>query len=463
MKRARRVSIGAMIRAAAAATVFTTATAYARAATPSRAPSPFTMKQVLSYPYPVEIEASRSGSRVAWIDDRRGARNVWVAEGPAWKARRLTDNASDDGQELTQLTFSKDGRSVVWVRGGDHGANWPSPGGIEPNPALGTRKPSIEIWAADFEKGKAKKIAEGDAPAISPDGKRIAFVKDHQAWSVPAGGGKAEPLFFCRGETGSLAWSPDGKLLAFVSDRGDHSLIGVFSSADQPVRFIAPSTSLDSAPVWSPDGSRIAFVRQPGRGGAPEPLLADTPQPWSIWVADPASATAQAAWLSPETLEGSVPETDAGISLDWAAGDRLVFLAELDGWPHLYSVPADGGVPLLLTPGNFMVDAIALTPDRKQVVYAANTGKDADDDDRRHLFRVPVDSASSVEITAGTGLEWTPTVTGDGSSVFCVSAEARRPPRPAVVPLAGGTLRILAGDEIPPDFPTDGLVIPRKV
>ena len=29
----------------------------------------------------------------------------------------------------------------------------------------------------------------------------------------------------------------------------------------------------------------------------------------------------------------------------WAAGDRLVFLADLDNWPHLYSIPASGGQP----------------------------------------------------------------------------------------------------------------------
>jgi dipeptidyl aminopeptidase/acylaminoacyl peptidase len=149
-----------------------------------------------------------------------------------------------------------------------------------------------------------------------------------------------------------------------------------------------------------------------------------------------------------------------------------VFLAELDGWPHLYSVAATGGAPLLLTPGNFMVDAIAMTPDRRQVVYAANTGADPDDDDRRHLFRVPVDAANPSPITAGAGLEWMPAVAGDGSTVVFVAAGAKAPPRPAVVPLvgapgrvalSGGVPRRLAESEIPLDFPTDDLVVPRKV
>jgi dipeptidyl aminopeptidase/acylaminoacyl peptidase len=440
--------------------------ALAAAATASAAPpsSSFTLEQVLSYPYPTQLEASRSGGRVAWIANRRGVRNVWVAQAPEWSARKLTDNDSDDGQEVSQLRLSNDGSRVVWTRGGDHDANWPSPGGIEPNPALATAKPVIEIWGADVGKGKAMKLADGDAPAISPDGERVAFLRDHQAWWVPFDG-KKEPalLFFCRGDTGSLAWSPDGKLLAFVSDRGDHSLIGIFSSEKEPIRFVDPSISRDSNPVWSPDGSRIGFIRRPGEGGPPAKILVEEPDPWSIWTADAATGNAHALWTSPETIEGSVPETDAGPSLAWAAGDRLVFLAELDGWPHLYSLAESGGAPMLLTPGKFMVDAIALTPDRRQVVYVANAGADPDDDDRRHLFRVPVDAATSVPITAGAGLEWMPAVTGDGASIVFVAAGAKAPPQPAIIPLAGGTPRLLAPQELPSDFPADRLVVPRKV
>ena len=426
--------------------------------------SSFTLEQVFGYPYPLELRASRSGARVAWIENRRGVRNIWVAEGPSWKPRPLTGNTADDGQELTQLQFSRNGRRLVWVRGGDHGENWPSPGGIEPNPALGTAKPALEIWGAEFEGGSPKKLAEGDGPAISPDGELVAFLKDHQVSSVSFNGAKgASALFFCRGEIGSLAWSPDGKILAFVSSRGDHSLIGLFSSEKEPVRFLAPSVSLDSNPVWSPDGSRIAFLSQPGRGGPPGKLLEEEPAPWSIWIADVRTGSARAAWTSPETAEGSLPETDAGPALDWAAGGRLVFLAELDGWPHLYSVPGSGGAALLLTPGRFMVDAVALTPDGRQAVYVANTGADSGDDDRRHLFRVPVDAARPAPLTSGDGLEWMPAVAGDGASVVFVSAGARTPPQPAVVPLAGGPPRILAPGRIPSDFPTSDLVVPRRV
>src|SRR5438034_9456127 len=94
-----------------------------------------------------------------------------------------------------------------------------------------------------------------------------------------------QPAYFAPGTSESHVWSTDGRTLAFVSNRGDHSFIGLFTP-DQPIRFIAPSTSRDSLPAWSPDGRKIAFLRQPGNGGAPRPPLARTESPWAILVAD---------------------------------------------------------------------------------------------------------------------------------------------------------------------------------
>jgi len=52
-----------------------------------------------------------------------------------------------------------------------------------------------------------------------------------------------------------------------------------------------------------------------------------------------------------------------------------------------------------------MVEHVALSRDRKFMIYDANTGKTVDDDDRRHLFRVPVDRAAPVALTSGETIE----------------------------------------------------------
>ncbi|HEX5313901.1 MAG TPA: S9 family peptidase, partial [Gammaproteobacteria bacterium] len=256
----------------------------AAAAAVARAPqtSSFTMTQVLGYPYPENLVAAKQGDRIAWTLDERGVRNVWVASGPDFTPRELTHYGDDDGQELTQLQFSPDGKYLVFVRGGDHDANWPeSP---PPDPDSSTTEPEVTIWAAVLPDGKPIQVASGDEPAISSTN-RLAYVKDHQVWSAALDGkGKPARLFFDRGDDGSLRWSPDGSLLAFVSDRDDHAFIGIFTSKDRPLEYLAPSTHRDFSPRWSPDGSRIAFLRMPGVGGPPQPILKLTPEPWAIWI-----------------------------------------------------------------------------------------------------------------------------------------------------------------------------------
>lgn len=422
----------------------------------------YTLRQVRSYPFPNELTAASSGSRIAWAFNEQGVRNIWVAEGPSFSARQLTRYSRDDAQELTQLSISSDGRYVVYVRGGDHGSNWDDAVPVNP---LGVPTPArVQIWSVAFDGGEPRSLGEGENPAISPDGRTVAFERDRTIFSVPIDGSKlAARLLGVRGSNGDPRWSPDGSRLAFVSGRGDHSFIGVYTNDSTPITWIAPSTSRDGSPRWSPDGSKIVFVRRPGSGGAPSPALEPRPQEWAIWTADARTGEAKELWKSPFTLRGSPPSTHGGTNLHWAAGGKIVFLSYMDGQPHLYSIAESGGSPLLLTPGEYMAEYITLSPDRKWLVFAGNTGETPDDIDRRHIVRVPVDRAQPEVITPGAGIEWTPFITGDMATIAYISATAQRPPLPTVRPFAGGEPRLLAQDRIPTDFPQTQLVTPKSV
>lgn len=414
----------------------------------------FALEQVRDYDFPSGLVAAPAAERVAWLSAHRGRRNVWVAEGPDFVPRRLTGYEDDDGQDMSGLQLSDDGRMVVYVRGGEHGSNWgrgdPVNAGSLPEP------PKVQVWAVPFEGGAPRLLGEGDGAALSPDGARVAWLKGDEAL-VAATDGRGEPqrLLKIAGQVGALTWSPQGDRLAFTVDRGSHTLIGVFRDADEPIVWIAPEVARDSLPRWSPDGRRLLFARRATGDGAPRSFV---PRPWSIWVADAGTGEAERRWASGEALRDSLPGGLPAL-FDWAADGRIVFLSYRDGWMHLYSLAPDSTEPLLLTPGAFQVEQATLSADRRSIVYSANAGDDPDDIDRRHLFRVPVDRAAPQALTSGAGSEWAPALTPRGELLF-LGATARQPPLPARLG-ADGAPRWLARPQ--PGFPAERLVAPRRV
>lgn len=430
-----------------------------------------TLKGIKSAPFPNELTASAQGTRIAWAFNEEGKRNVYVAEGPDYRPRRLTNYMNDDGQELTSLSLSADGKWVVFVRGGDHGSNWED--GLPVNPGFTATPYKVQVLSVPFAGGDVKSLAEGDAPTITPKGTDVTFIKSGQVWTVPIDGSSAaKNLFTTRGSINSFEWSPDGSRLAFSIGRGDHSFIGVFTNAETPIQWLAPNFNHDTSPQWSPDGTRITFIRTPGNGGAPDSVLTRRHRPWAVWMADIKTGSAKQLWKAPTTLRGSYPTTQGGPNLHWAAGERITFLSYHDGWPHLYSIPSSsqGGWAaasrndaLLLTAGNFMAEYIKISGDGKWLVFCANTGPDKLDLDRRHVVRVPVDKPAMEVLTPGAGNEWTPMVTGDGSAIAYISATAQRAPLPTVMTIADKQIKLLGQEMITATFPEKSLVTPKKV
>ncbi len=421
----------------------------------------FTMEAVTSYPFPSELTGAASGSGIAWALNEQGKRNVYVAAGPDFTPRKLTAYTLDDGQEISSLSVSGDGKWVVYSRGGDHGGKEAS---NPVNPYHLPIPPKTEVWSVPFAGGTAKVLSEGDYPVISPRGDSVAFIKSGQIWIAPVdGAAPARNLITAKGSCNSIVWSPDGSGLAFVNNRGDHSYIGVYRNAGTPLQWIAPAFSKDHSPRWSPDGKQIAFIRTPGTGGVTDSLLARKHQPWAIWTADVSSGEGKLLWKSPATLPGSIPTTDGGTNLHWPVAGRIVFLSYHDGWPHIYSIAAGGGTPLLLTPGAFMAEHIDVSSDAKWIVFSANTGAAATDIDRRHLVRVPVDKAAMEILTSGDGIEAYPVVTGDGHTIAALTATAQQPLLPAVMPFQKGTPNVIGKSLLPAAFPIQQLVTPKAV
>ena len=422
------------------------------------AQSSFTLEQVMSAPFPSELTAAKSGNRVAWVFDREGRRNIWVAEGPEFQARQLTKYATDDGQELSDLDFSADGNILAYVRGGPKNT-----AGQVPNPTSNPAGAEQAVWTVSWTGGEPKRIDAGSSPRISAQG-MIAYVKDGQIWLVPLGEVEKPQQLVVRGRDVGQEWSPDGKQLAFMSARGDHSFIAVYDVAVKSIRYLAPTVDSDSHPKWSPDGKWIAFVRRPAATrDTPDGffIAPDRPEPWAIWLADEATGSAHEIWRSTTTMEGSLPhmagDTGGGL-IQWGAESRIVFASEQDGWQHLYSIPAAGGTPQLLTPGNCEAEQWAFSPDRKTIVFNSN----CEDIDRRHLWRVNVTGGKPERLTGGEGMEWSAEILSDGKALAYFASDARRPARLFMASLdAPGKAKPLAAETWPANFPADKFIVPQ--
>jgi dipeptidyl aminopeptidase/acylaminoacyl peptidase len=409
----------------------------------------------LNAPFASELLAAPGGGRVAWILDERGARNLWVAAAPDYKGRRLTSYTDDDGQDLGDLAWSADGRFLVYARGGDLETN-----GDVPNPRNLPETPEQAVYAIAFDGGAPRKLSDGRGPAVSRDG-HVAFLKGGQIWMTTLDAEKtgAKPAEAVRTKSFSyeLEWSPDGSALAFTSYRGDHSFIGVYRVANKTVAYLDPSVDRDSSPVWSRDSRRVAFLRRAYSSAISVGAVRDAANPWSIRVADAVTGVGRAAWRAEKGPGSAFREMEARTQILWAAGNRLVFPWERDGWLHLYSVSADGGRPQLLTPGEFEIEHVSLSRDYRDVLYSSNQ----DDIDRRHIWRVAVTGGKPAAIQLGEGIEWEPADVGDGAISFLRSSatEISR----AAVKIGTAPVRDLAGSDVmPSDFPKD-LVKPQQV
>jgi len=415
----------------------------------------FTIDQVLNTPFPTELKAAPAGNKAAWVFNQRGARNIWLADGPNFSAHQLTSYKGDNGQDITSLAFTPDGNTIVFVRGGA-----PNSAGEIPNPTQTQEGIERAIFSLIIKGKEPKKLATGYNPKIAPKGDVVAYITGGQVWTVPTDGAKGgSKLFQARGSQGSVVWSPDGSQLAFVSNRGDHRFIGVYSFRTKEVRFLDPSVDQDQDPVWSPDGQSLAFIRQPHVKDELifEPIRES--QPWSIRVVNVSTGKGREVWKAAPGRGSAF--FDAGLVADnhlfWTTDNYLVFPHEGDGWHHLYAVAATGGAARLLTPNAGEVEYALLANDKKSVIYNANIG----DIDRRHVWQVSPAGGSPKPLTTGEGIEWAPAQTNDGQ-LLVLRSDAQRPARPALF-AQPGTGRDLTPGLIPADFPASQLVQPQAV
>lgn len=103
----------------------------------------------------------------------------------------------------------------------------------------------------------AEPIRLPQEPALSPDGKTIAFAWHGDLWRVPAGGGAAQRLTVHSAADSSPAFSPDGKQIAFISEREGSRQVYVMPSEGGEPRQLTFHTEGYDVREWMPDGKTL--------------------------------------------------------------------------------------------------------------------------------------------------------------------------------------------------------------
>ena len=407
------------------------------------------LEDFLSYAFASELTRSPSAEKVAWVENKTGARNIWLAALPELEGIQLTQYQKDDGQAINNLIFTQSEKEILYVRGSNANRR-----GEFPNPALITSGVSQEIRLITLENGIDSLLTTGRSIALAPNRDLLAFVKGGKIWSMDLETGNSpRQLIHTRGNCNNIQWSPDGSKIAFVSNRGDHSFVGIYDLESGALTYLNPSVDRDQAPVWSSNGQQIAYMKVPRQK---DWLIFEAHRsglPWSIWVADVSTFRSRQLWKADEG-DGSVFRSiSASNQLFWSADDQIVFPWERYGWTNLFSVAVKTSEVHRLTDGPFEVQFVSISPDRKRMLYSSNQ----DDPDRQHIWQTEIATRKTRQLTFGKGIQWSPVALKQKS--LCI---ASGPTYPASVVAIDGD-KLLPVNQSNRDYPATLLTEPEGI
>ncbi len=167
------------------------------------------------------------------------------------KPKKITHLKTGDA---LHLTVSKDGKYAVF----EHKLT------LYKLDLTNNKVEPLKIFIQTDDKLPEKFVREfkdrAEAPALSPDGRYIAFSMRGDIWIIPSSGGRARNLTNDSYHDQWPRFSPDGKKIAYFSDRNGNNDIFVISIEGGEPEQITKNKADDFFENWSPDGKYIVFT-----------------------------------------------------------------------------------------------------------------------------------------------------------------------------------------------------------
>ena len=393
---------------------------------------------------------SPDGTRLAYVTEVNGFRQVFVRTMATGEDRQLTHGSRDD----IQPAWSPDSRRLAFVRARN------TSGKLDPTDINAWYREGGDIWSLDLATGKETKlIEEAFAPSFSPDGTRLAFdapwAGPRRIWIADTNGRNPRQITSDSSDAVIHAeprWSPDGKALVFRRIENPKSDITVVNLASGTMTRMTDDNLLDLDPAWSPDGRELYFASSRGGGlnlwrvavgpggkpvGAPEQLttgagddVEPAPAPDGRRLAFAVRGINSDMWRLPVSPESGKPtgqpepvvattrvESRGSFSPD---GGTIAFNSDRLGEMNLWLHPLSDGNERQVTSGPGGDYQPEWSPDGKRLVFFSARAGNID------VWTVRLSDGRLDRLTESTSMDINPFYSPDGRRIAFLSDRSGR-------------------------------------